>query len=254
VTPRAAFLLAAVALAAGGTDVHAQETADTATFTLTGSVADASTGRPLIGAVVKFPELLRVAYVQVDGRFTFDDFPAGTWEVVIEQLGYHTSQTEAALAPGNEIHVNLRPDPVALRGFEVQSRSQRIIGERSRKIPYRVVTLPPELFANAVPVDPSSIFRAHSAAPIIPCDRRSPSESSTPGCVLSRGGGTDSIWVYMDEGRLLGGMEELSMYLPRDIHSMEWIKGMTMLRVYTHRFIEKLDRLQISLQPLVYFE
>jgi hypothetical protein len=35
---------------------------------------------------------------------------------------------------------------------------------------------------------------------------------------------------------------------------MEWIKGMTMLRVYTHRFIEKLDRLQISLQPLVYFE
>ena len=241
-----AFVLGTVV----STAASAQAAPDS-TFTLSGSVYDASTGRPIPGAVIKFPELRRVAYSDLEGSFQFEDFPVGTWHLVIEQLGYHTSETDAPLTPENGIQVNLRPDPVALAGFRVLSRSERLLADRSRKIPYRVRTLPQELFAEAVQVDASSIFRGNADVAIMPCDRRDRSEDATPGCFWRRGGLT-KIDVYMDEGPLMGGMDELSMYLPRDIHSMEWVAGMAMLRVYTHRFIERLDNSRISLEPLVY--
>jgi len=32
-----------------------------------------------------------VAFSELDGSFTFEDFPMGTWDaLVVEQLGYHT--------------------------------------------------------------------------------------------------------------------------------------------------------------------
>ncbi len=226
---------------------------DTTLFTLVGRVADMSTGLPIIAAVIKFPDLERIAYSNLDGEFELEDFPAGEWHLIIEQLGYHTSETEAALAPGNEVLVHLRPDPVALEGFRVRTRSERLLDERSRKVPYRVTTLGPDIFSEAIQVDPASIFRGRSDAAIVPCDRRDTIESQTPGCMWYRGN-IVRLDVYMDEGLLLGGMEELSMYMPEDIHSMEWIRHMKMLRVYTHRFVEKLDDSRISLTPLVYDE
>ncbi|MDH3225262.1 MAG: carboxypeptidase-like regulatory domain-containing protein, partial [Gemmatimonadota bacterium] len=137
---------------------------DTTRFTLVGRVADMSTGLPIIAAVIKFPDLKRIAYSNLDGIFELEDFPAGEWHLIIEQLGYHTSETDAVLAPGNGVQVHLRPDPVALEGFRVRTRSERVLDERSRKIPYRVVTIGPDVFAEAIQVDLASIFRGRSDA------------------------------------------------------------------------------------------
>ncbi|NNM31557.1 MAG: hypothetical protein HKO53_00740 [Gemmatimonadetes bacterium] len=224
---------------------------DTTRFTLVGRVADMATGRPLIAAAVKFPDLKRVAYANLDGIFEMEDFPAGEWHLVIEQYGYHTSETDAVLAPGNEVLVHLRPDPVALEGFRVRTRGETLLDDRARRIPYRVVTLGPEVWTDAIHVDPAAIFRQRASAPIVPCDRRDSIESSTPGCMWFKGG-TVKLAVYLDEGPLMGGMEELSMYMPEDIHSIQFIRNMKMLRVYSRSFVEKLNETRISLTPLVY--
>lgn len=224
---------------------------DTTRFRLVGRVADMATGRPLIAAVVKFPDLRRVAYSDLDGVFEMEDFPAGEWHLVIEQYGYHTSETDAYLAPGNEILVHLRPDPVALEGFRVRTRGEVLLEDRSRRIPYRVVTIGPEVLSGAISVDPAAIFRQRSAAAIVPCDRWDTIESSTPGCMWFKGG-IVRLDVYLDEGLLLGGMEELSMYMPEDLHSIQFIRNMKMLRVYSRSFVEKLNESEISLSPLVY--
>ncbi|MCY4572214.1 MAG: hypothetical protein OXF01_05375 [Gemmatimonadetes bacterium] len=47
-------------------------------------------------------------------------------------------------------------------------------------------------------------------------------------------------------------MTELRSMDHESIHSMEWIPSAAMLRVYTKRFIDRLDNSRIALEPLVW--
>jgi len=88
--------------------------ADTVTFTLAGQITDAVNGAPVIAALVKVPALRHVATSDVNGRFQLTDFPEGTWDIVVEQLGYHTLTGSVTVAGGNGLNLRLNPDPVAL--------------------------------------------------------------------------------------------------------------------------------------------
>lgn len=111
----------------------AQETAggaEAATFTLAGQIVDAVNGAPVIAALVKVPALRRVATSDVHGQFQLPDFPEGTWDIVVEQLGYHTLTGSVTVAEGNRLHLRLNPDPVALEeiragGLTYKTRLQR---------------------------------------------------------------------------------------------------------------------------------
>ncbi|MDE2804374.1 MAG: carboxypeptidase-like regulatory domain-containing protein [Gemmatimonadota bacterium] len=95
----------------------AQETAggtEAVTFTLAGQIVDAMNGAPVIAALVKVPALRKVATSDVNGRFRLADFPEGTWDIVVEQLGYHTLTGSVTVAEGNGLNLHLNPDPVAL--------------------------------------------------------------------------------------------------------------------------------------------
>lgn len=220
------------------------------TFVLEGRVLDAVNERPVIAAVVKVPDLKRYTFTDVDGRFSFSDFPAGTREIVVEQLGYHTTEGPVTVSQGNGLFIRLEPDPIAIEGLRVRPRSERLLTNRRRSIPYRVETLGAETFARAVNPDPTVVLKYHSGAPIVPC----PGDTSLIfGCVL-RKGQPGGISVYLDEGPLAGGMEVLSTFPLEDIHSMDLIllPAGGMLRVYTQWFIERLDETRVSLAPLVW--
>ena len=222
----------------------------TATFLLSGRIVDAINERPVIAAAIKVPDLKRYTFTDVDGRFSFPEFPAGTWEVVVEQLGYHTTEGPVTVSEGNGLFIRLAPDPIAIDGFRVRSRSERLLTNRRRSIPYRVESLGAETFARAVNPDPTAILKYHSGAPIVPC----PDDTSLIfGCVL-RKGRAGRISVHLDEGPLAGGMEALSIFPLEHIHSMDLIllPGGGMLRVYTKWFVDKLDKTRISLEPLVW--
>lgn len=124
---RTAAVVARVAVAAGAVvalgailpsgRAVAQDTgggADAATFTLAGKIVDAVNGAPVVAALVKVPALRRVATSDVNGRVRLADFPEGTWDIVVEQLGYHTLAGSVTVAEGNGLNLRLNPDPVAL--------------------------------------------------------------------------------------------------------------------------------------------
>lgn len=105
----------AATLPSGG--ALAQDTAggaEAATFTLAGQITDAVNGAPVIAALVKVPALRQVASSDINGRFRLADFPEGTWNIVVEQLGYHTLTGSVTVAEGNGLTLRLNPDPVAL--------------------------------------------------------------------------------------------------------------------------------------------
>ena len=209
-------------------------------FTLTGRILDALTGRPVVAAVIKVPELARWAQSNLDGRFQFADFPPGTWEISFEQLGYRTSQGAVTVSEGNGLQIHMEPDPVALEGLRVRSRSEQILARRRLRTMYPVEHISPRDIAEAVNPDPTAIFRRHSHFPVSICligvdwiEFKCP------------------VAVFVDEARLLGGMLELQMYSHEVIHSMDWIRDLAQLRVYTKHFVNMLDRSRISLMPIM---
>ena len=105
----------AVALGAPGAIAPPRATAQEApTFTLTGQIRDALNDAPIIAAVIKVPDLRRFVFSDVRGRFFFSDFPEGTWDIVVAQLGYHTLEGSVTVTEGNGLYLRLEPDPVAL--------------------------------------------------------------------------------------------------------------------------------------------
>ena len=226
---------------------------DVPTFTLTGRILDALNEAPVVSAVIKVPELRRYSFSDVNGRFSFPDFPEGTWDIVVEMLGYHTLDGSVAVAEGNGLLLRLNPDPVALEGLAVRTRSERLLSQRRLRIPYRVTTISTETFANSINPDPTAIFRRNSRSYILPCPESAADahEQMTPSCFWRRGGPA-KITVFLDEGRLESGMVELAMLPKEDIHSMDWVPAMRELRIYTKYFIERLDNTRIRLSPLVY--
>lgn len=251
---RAAVVTGLVALPGIGPVAPPRTSAqDVPTFTLTGQILDALNGAPVVSVVIKVPELRRYAFSDVDGRFSFPDFPQGTWDIVVEMLGYHTLDGSVSVTEGNGLLLRLNPDPVALEGLRVRTRSERLLSDRRRRIPYRVTTIPTATFANSINPDPTVIFRRNARSYILPCSETAEDagEQMAPSCYWRRGR-TAKITVFLDEGRLESGMVELAM-LPREhIHSMDWIPEMGELRIYTRHFIERLDNTRISLSPLVY--
>lgn len=251
-----AVVVAMAAADAGRREAAAQEPpppTDTATFTLTGEILDGLIDAPVIAAVVKVPALRRFAFTDVNGRFFFTDFPEGTWEIIVEHLGYNTVEGTVALTEGNGLFLRMTPDPVALEGLEVMTRSDRLLAERRQRFPYRITRISPTMLSDAINADPTAIFRRNAMSYISACPGR-PGRAAdwmTPDCVMKRGGPA-RIRIYLDEFPMAGGMVHLSAMPKEMIHSMDWIQETAQLRVYTRKFIQRLDEGAYSLEPLVW--
>lgn len=256
---RRAAVAALVGLVAGTAGPHAgsaQEPApptDTVTFTFIGEIVDGLIDAPVIAAVVKVPGLRRFAFTDVNGRFFFTDFPEGTWEIIVEHLGYNTVEGTVTVAEGNGLFLRMTPNPVALEGFEVMTRSDRLLAERRQRFPFRVTRISPTMLADAVSADPAAIFRRNSLSYVSACPAP-PSRATdwmTPDCVM-KSGGAARIRIFLDEFPMAGGMTHLSAMPKEMIHSMDWISEKAELRVYTKAFIQRLDEGAYSLGPLIW--
>ncbi len=217
------------------------------TFTLTGQVIDALNGTPVISAVIKVPDLRRYVFADVNGRFRFPDFPAGTWEVVVEMLGYHTIDGAVTVAEGNGLVLQMRPDPVALEDLVVRTRAEALLSDRRRRFPLRVNTITGRQIESAINPDPVFIFKNNVTSVIVGCNDRY--ESWAYGGCYYRRGEKLNISVYLNETRMLGGVNELSAVPSYQIHSMDWVPATGELRVYTHWFVKRLNETRISLEP-----
>lgn len=251
-----AAVVGLVAADAGPRPATAQEPpprTDTVTFTLAGQILDGVIDAPVIAAVIKVPQLQRYAFTDVNGRFRFPDFPEGTWEVIVEHLGYNTVEGTVTVADGNGLFLRMSPNPVALEELKVMTRSDRLLAERRQRFPFRVTRISPTMLAEAINTDPTAIFRRNSLSYIAACPAP-PSRATdwmTPDCVM-KSGGAARIRIYLDEFPMAGGMVHLSAIPKEMIHSMDWIPETAQLRVYTRAFIQRLDEGAYSLEPLIW--
>lgn len=91
--------------------------------TLTGEVTDAETGEPLIGATVYIESIQKGAQTNIDGQFTVNDIPAGTYTVSITYVGYRAFEQNVEVGSGTttlnaELSVDLVGlDEVVVTGF-----------------------------------------------------------------------------------------------------------------------------------------
>lgn len=241
-------VVAAVAVVAAPAPVAAaQDTVPNApTFTLTGQIVDALNEQPVISAVIKVPELRRFAFSNVRGRFSFQDFPEGTWELVVEMLGYHTLDGSVTVAEGNGLLLRLNPDPIALEGLRVRTRADGLLERRRQRYPFRVTTISSKTIGESEDPDPTAIFRRNANSYLMSCIDRS--GFLTLGACYFRRGSKSEVTVYLDDGVLPGGMSELSMFPAADIHSMDWLKDTGELHVYTKWFMERLNTSSTTLR------
>lgn len=239
---------ALVATAAAGRVAVGQDTVPPVpTFTLAGQIVDALNERPVISAVIKVPELRRYVFSNVNGRFRFTEFPEGTWEIVVEMLGYETLEGSVSVSGGNGLLLRLNPDPIALEGLQVRTRADGLLDQRRRRYPFRVTTISAATIANAINPDPAAIFRRNANSYLISCVDRS--GFLTLGACYFRRGRRAEVRVFLDEGLLPGGMSELSMFPAQDLHSMDWLKDTGELHVYTKWFIARLNSSRTRLAP-----
>lgn len=87
--------------------------------TLTGTVHDANTARPLANANVFLDHTLRGTASSRDGRFTIAGVPAGDYQLVVSMMGYRTWRQKIAVRAGESIALQIRLQPRILQAPEV---------------------------------------------------------------------------------------------------------------------------------------
>lgn len=92
---RKILMMAVVCLISAGT-AFAQ------TGSLTGTVTDAKTGEPLVGANVFIPELSKGAPTDIDGNYTITDIPVGTYDIRISYIGYSEVTRSVEINEGSQ--------------------------------------------------------------------------------------------------------------------------------------------------------
>jgi len=230
-----ALLLAAL-LVPGA--LHGQDAA--APGTLSGVVVDAASGDPVAHATVEIRGTSRSTRTDASGRFTLRGLPEGAHRMIVQQIGY-VQRGEWVDVPGDvePLYLALQPDPIVLRGIEVQMDR---FEQRRRRSARPVRAFERETLLAAPIGSMADWIPRRSGMHVAPC--RDPFDT----CVRHRGR-TVRVSVFIDGERALGGMDDLLSYGPEDIHLVE-VWGGTQVRVYTQHYVgTRAARIGANLPP-----
>ncbi|MFH5883706.1 SusC/RagA family TonB-linked outer membrane protein [Halalkalibaculum sp. DA3122] len=106
---------------------------------ITGVVTDQQSGEPVPGANIFIPNLERGTTTNVDGEYTLNNIPVGTYMVRVSYIGYTTIQQTIDVSTGqNEINFEMQADLIGLE--DVVVTAQQIEKER-RSLGYSVTSV-----------------------------------------------------------------------------------------------------------------
>ncbi|GAB4338709.1 MAG: TonB-dependent receptor [Calditrichia bacterium] len=188
--------------------------------TLSGFVADSSSGEMLIGANIYFPELNIGASSNNQGYYAIHPIPPGKYTLVVSYIGFKTIARQLAFTAGEEKVLSFSLAPGALKGEAVEVVDEMQAREKDIKISQV------ELSARAVRSMPqfaeADLFRTIQALPGVVAQ----SDFST-GLVV-RGGNTDQNLIMLDGITVynpshMGGL--FSNFLLDAVKDAQFIKG-----------------------------
>jgi hypothetical protein len=229
---------------------YAQQPRSPSGVTVLGQVTDSESGQPIAGAVVEISELNRRVISDQNGRFRLERVRPGTYGVLIRQLGYSPLVDAWTLKTGeNRITAGLRPQPIVLKGIEVQANRF----ERRRKTAATTVTAfeRPALLATGAPTAVDFILERGGIARTT-CPQYSVAFATSTECVWVRGRAVAPT-VYIDEMPAIGGLSQLSHYRPHELYMVEVYGHGRHIRAYTNWFIERVAKKGYTPSPLLHF-
>ena len=118
------FVIAILALVAGfASDGFAQKAE---VGRVTGTVLDASTGDPLIGATVQIEGTTIGAKCDLDGKFTLKDVPVGAHTLIVSMVGYaQTKVTSVEITSGGveSLDITMKSEALEIKGQVVTAKA-----------------------------------------------------------------------------------------------------------------------------------
>ncbi len=231
----------ALALAIGtAVPAHAQ-TPKPARVTVTGTVLDAATGAPLVGAAVTLQRAGKTAWTDDHGRFTVTKVEPGEESLAIEQLGYKDGQLGIQVAEtAGPVVARLQPDPVLLKGLAVVARRLRT---RPEAMYMSVRAFDERDLALTAGWSVADALRGRGA--VIPMTCR----WGGYGCIWSRGQ-VLPMRVWLDDMRLFGGMDELETIPVSDLYRVEVYERGRYVQVFTKNWALRAARHPSTLSPM----
>lgn len=166
------FLIAFLALQAP--PVHAQSTGD-----VTGTVLDASDGRPLEAVEVYITGLDAVVYTDAEGTFGFSFVPSGEQTLRVSLIGYATLVREVIVTPGETTTLSVRITPTVLNLEEVVVTGTSI-EEFPIDLPYAVTAIDRAALAEQGAPQMAELFKNLSVAHGVIGERQSWYNSAGP--------------------------------------------------------------------------
>ncbi len=208
---------------------------------LRGVVLDGRSGQGVASAFVVLADEGRGVITDARGRFRGLEVAPGAVALEVRALGYGQelfffSLEEAA----EELEIILEPDPVLLEGITVMHDRIR---SRRRAVGVSARSFDEERLQRSAAFDVVEFLRMETPTTVVPCGGRGGS------CVIARGRMVEPE-VYIDEIRAFGGLSQLQMYRPWELHLVETYAGGRQIRAYTVQFMEQLARRPQALLPI----
>lgn len=101
---------------------------------VSGTVVDANSGQPLIGATVIIQKPERGTITNVSGEFIIDNLSEGTYDLVISSLGYGTRTLKIRVPLSEELTVSLSPTAIEIEEVIVSTPFHQLQSENVMKV------------------------------------------------------------------------------------------------------------------------
>ncbi len=198
---------------------------------ITGTVSDNQTNEPLPGTTVYLVELERGTSTNIDGEYTLENIPSGTYTLQVTFVGYSRFSTEVTVQDEMVTeNVALRPDLFGLDEVVVTG----VVRDTERSnVPFSVNTVMSRDLEMVPSVTAESAIRGKVAGVTI---RQGSGQPGTSPSVMLRGattltGNNEPLWIV--DGVILG--DDAVDIESLDIESVEVIKGAAASSLYGSR-------------------
>jgi TonB-dependent starch-binding outer membrane protein SusC len=208
------------------------------TGSLTGTVTDAETGETIPGANILVTELERGAASDIDGNFTVDNIPAGTYTVNATFVGYSAFEQTVEITAGQETVLNIEMemgavglDELVVAGYAPTTR---------RELTGSITSVGSDEIESVSLQNAESILQGRAAGVNVITTSGNPGGAFR---VAVRGNGSvnaateplyivDGVQISFDQQSGLTSTSPLNAINPSDIESIEVLKDASAASIY----------------------